>query len=429
MNNKLYIFFKYYIYKNDIFNYILMTEEKQEDQKEEYKEVNESLNKSRTNMMCNHCLYVSKTYEEMKEHYKSEFHRYNLNRVTMNLAPLSFEDYKRKKEFFMKKMEEKKKNEENLKLQQSNLYCDICNKKFNSRKKLDEHLISKTHLKNKNKKEEDKKEENNEISTSSKENENKNKEPEKTTLDDVTICLFCNIKNENLKENMYHMVKKHKLDVPFVLYIKSYTDLLKLLAKKIFTYHACLTCDTQKFESIRSLQSHMLAKNHTKINDKDLDEFLFKYYDLKKLLHIKDRNIRRSREFKILSLRARVAKELKEKNLEGDDEWEEVKSDEDEDYEPMTLPNGELLLQDGTTLGSKDYKIYYKQKFHVNKYESLQKAHKERNKERNLRLKRRDQLRKNIKRNVNYKVLKGSNKGNFDRINKLAIKRPQIALV
>ena len=406
-----------------------MTEEKQEDQKEEYKEVNESLNKSRTNMMCNHCLYVSKTYEEMKEHYKSEFHRYNLNRVTMNLAPLSFEDYKRKKEFFMKKMEEKKKNEENLKLQQNNLYCDICNKKFNSRKKLDEHLISKTHLKNKNKKEEDKKEENNEISTSSKENENKNKEPEKTTLDDVTICLFCNIKNENLKENMYHMVKKHKLDVPFVLYIKSYTDLLKLLAKKIFTYHACLTCDTQKFESIRSLQSHMLAKNHTKINDKDLDEFLFKYYDLKKLLHIKDRNIRRSREFKILSLRARVAKELKEKNLEGDDEWEEVKSDEDEDYEPMTLPNGELLLQDGTTLGSKDYKIYYKQKFHVNKYESLQKAHKERNKERNLRLKRRDQLRKNIKRNVNYKVLKGSNKGNFDRINKLAIKRPQIALV
>ena len=225
------------------------------------------------------------------------------------------------------------------------------------------------------------------------------------------------------------MVKKHKLDVPFVLYIKSYTDLLKLLAKKIFTYHACLTCDTQKFESIRSLQSHMLAKNHTKINDKDLDEFLFKYYDLKKLLHIKDRNIRRSREFKILSLRARVAKELKEKNLEGDDEWEEVKSDEDEDYEPMTLPNGELLLQDGTTLGSKDYKIYYKQKFHVNKYESLQKAHKERNKERNLRLKRRDQLRKNIKRNVNYKVLKGSNKGNFDRINKLTVMRPQIAFV
>ena len=410
-----------------------MSEDKKEVQKEENNGVNESINKNRTNMMCNHCLYVSKTYEEMKEHYKSEFHKYNLNRVTMNLAPLSFEDYKRKKEFFMKKMEEKKKNEENLKIQQSNLYCEICNKKFNSRKKLDDHLMSKAHLKHKTKKEERKKiEENNEISTSSKENENKIKklEPEKTTLDDVTICLFCNIKNENIKENMYHMVKKHKLDIPFVFYIKSYTDLLKLLAKKIFSYHACLTCDTQKFESIRSLQSHMLAKNHKSINDKDLDEFLFKYYDLKKLLHIKDKNIRRSREFKILSLRARVAKELKEKNLDGDDEWEEVKSDEEgDDYEPMTLPNGELLLQDGTTLGNKDYKLYYKQKFHFNKFESLQKAHKERNKERNLRLKRRDQLRKNIIRNVNYRVLKGSNKGNFTRINKLVVKRPQIALV
>ena len=128
---------------------ILEENQLEEEIKEEEKNLNESINKSRTNMMCNHCLYVSKTYEEMKKHYKSEFHKYNLNRVTMNLAPLSFEEYKRKKEFFIKKMEEKKKNEEKIKLQSANLYCDICNKKFNSRKKLDEHLTSKTHLKNK----------------------------------------------------------------------------------------------------------------------------------------------------------------------------------------------------------------------------------------------------------------------------------------
>ena len=125
-----------------------------------------------------------------------------------------------------------------------------------------------------------------------------------------------------------------------------------------------------------------------------------------------------------------MAKELKEKNLEGDDEWEEVKSNEgDDDYEPMTLPNGELLLENGTTLGNKDFKIYYKQKFHVNKYQDLQKELKEKNQERKIRIKRRDQVRKNIKRNINYRVLKGSNKGNFNRINKLTVMRPQIALV
>ena len=403
----------------------------EEIKEEEEKKINESMNKSRTNMMCNHCLYVSKTYEEMKEHYKSEFHKYNLNRVTMNLAPLSFEDYKRKKDFFMKKLEEKQKTEEVLKLQTQNLYCDICSKKFNSQKKLEEHLISKTHLKNKAKKEKQKKTKE-DISTSSTNEikEAKNQEPEKTTLDDITYCLFCNFKSDNLKNNFYHMVQTHNLEIPFIFYIKNYEDLIKIFAKKIFSYHACFTCDTQRFETIKALQKHMLSKGHTVVNNKDLDEFLFKYYDLKKLLSIKDKNKRRSKEFKILILRARVAKELKEKNLEGDDEWEEIKSDEeDDDYEPLTLPNGELMLEDGTTLGNKEFKIYYKQRFHVNKYQELQKEHKLRNKERKLRMKRRDQVRKNIKRNVNYRVLKGSNKGNFDRINKLTVIRPQIALV
>ena len=404
----------------------------EEIKEEEEKKINESMNKSRTNMMCNHCLYVSKTYEEMKEHYKSEFHKYNLNRVTMNLAPLSFEDYKRKKDFFMKKLEEKQKTEEVLKLQTQNLYCDICSKKFNSQKKLEEHLISKTHLKNKAKKDEQKKTKEEDISTSSTNEikEAKNQEPEKTTLDDITYCLFCNFKSDNLKNNFYHMVQTHNLEIPFIFYIKNYEDLIKIFAKKIFSYHACFTCDTQRFETIKALQKHMLSKGHTVVNNKDLDEFLFKYYDLKKLLSIKDKNKRRSKEFKILILRARVAKELKEKNLEGDDEWEEIKSDEeDDDYEPLTLPNGELMLEDGTTLGNKEFKIYYKQRFHVNKYQELQKEHKVRNKERKLRMKRRDQVRKNIKRNVNYRVLKGSNKGNFDRINKLTVIRPQIALV
>ena len=196
---------------------ILEENQLEEEIKEEEKQLNESINKSRTNMMCNHCLYVSKTYEEMKEHYKSEFHKYNLNRVTMNLAPLSYEDYKRKKDFFMKKMEEKKKAEESLKLKSQNLFCEICSKKFNSSKKLEEHLNSKNHLKNKAKKDEEKKDEISEISTSSKNEikEPKNKEPEKTTLDDITCCLFCNFKSDNLKNNFYHMVKIMKNSLKF----------------------------------------------------------------------------------------------------------------------------------------------------------------------------------------------------------------------
>ena len=83
---------------------------KNEQQEKKENELNQSLNKSfRQNMMCNHCMYVCKSYEEMKEHYKSEFHKYNLNRVTMNLNPLLYEDYLKKKEMFMKKWKNKKK--------------------------------------------------------------------------------------------------------------------------------------------------------------------------------------------------------------------------------------------------------------------------------------------------------------------------------
>ena len=415
---------------------------KNEQQEKKENELNQSLNKSfRQNMMCNHCMYVCKSYEEMKEHYKSEFHKYNLNRVTMNLNPLLYEDYLKKKEIFMKKMEEqnkkKKLEEEN---QQIDLYCEICDKKFSNRKKLEEHLNSKNHKKNeiekkkkeeKMKKEEDEKKDNNssEINTDNKkEEDDKKKEAEKTTLDDISICVFCNQKNENLEKNIYHMVDIHKLDVPFLFCIKNYPGLVKLIAKKIFKYKACLTCDTQKFETYKSLQNHMIDKGHTTINNEDLDEFLFKYYDTKKLLSIKDISLRKMKEFKILSLRLKVAKNLKEKDSEGNQDWIEINENENEDFEPITLPNGELLLENGSTLGNKIYNIYYKQRIKIQRYENL---NNELNNIKNKKiLKRRRNIRRNnMKRGRNFEVVKGSNKGNYKRCNILVVKRPQNPIV
>ena len=224
------------------------------------------------------------------------------------------------------------------------------------------------------------------------------------------------------------MIEKHKLDVPFLSCIKNYPGLVKLMAKKIFKYKACLTCDTQKFETYKSLQNHMIDKGHTTINNEDLDEFLFKYYDTKKLLSIKDISLRKMKEFKILSLRLKVAKNLKEKDSEGNQDWVEVDEYEDEDFEPMTLPNGELLLQDGTILGSKIYNIYYKQRIKLQRYEALQN---ELNHIKNKRIvKRRNFLRRNnMKRGKNFEVVKGSNKGNYKRCNILVVKRPQNPIV
>ena len=224
------------------------------------------------------------------------------------------------------------------------------------------------------------------------------------------------------------MLEIHKLDVPFLSYIKNYPGLVKLMAKKIFKYKACLTCDTQKFETYKSLQSHMIDKGHTRINNNDLDDFLFKYYDTKKLLGIKDISLRKMEEFKILSLRLKVAKNLKEKDSEGNQDWIEINENENEDFEPITLPNGELLLENGSTLGNKIYNIYYKQRIKIQRYENL---NDELNKIKNKTiLKRRRNIRRNnMKRGRNFEVVKGSNKGNYKRCNILVVKRPQNPIV
>ena len=94
----------------------------------------------------------------------------------------------------------------------------------------------------------------------------------------------------------------------------------------------------------------MVDKDHTYVNLEDLEEYLYKYYDKKKLLAIKDRAIRKTKEFQILKIK--LTKKDNEKK--DDDSWEVVddendeKVDSDEDYDDnVVLPNGELLTNSG----------------------------------------------------------------------------------
>lgn len=352
-----------------------------------------SLNISKKSLICNHCMYDCISYENMKDHYRSEFHKYNLNRVTMNLNPLTHEEYLKKKELFQKTYEANNK----LKIAKTELNnstmiehkCDVCRKTFASLNKFNEHSTSKTHKKNEELFNQNKA---NEANNQTKVNK-PNPEDELTTVDDIKICLFCNKKNENLEDNIIHMINTHKFEVPFLHCIKSYKGLLELIAKKIFKYGACLNCDAQKFKNHKALQNHMADKQHTATNNEDLEEFLFKYYDKKKILAIKEKDLRRTKEFKILKVKLSVDTKSKKAEKKEEDGWETISEDEnenvddavvkkkkkkelkeeaeDDDYEPIELPNGELLMEDGTVIGNKIYQIYYKQRLHANKFANL----------------------------------------------------------
>jgi len=121
----------------------------------------------------------------------------------------------------------------------------------------------------------------------------------------------------------------------------------------------------------------------------DLEEFLYKFYDLSELLSIKDKFARKSKEFGILKIKLMMhekrkmrkekeAKEIKEEDEEAwmtaSDEEDKEKSEqvdtgikkkslekakeenlretddsENDDIGPIVLPNGELLLENGVT--------------------------------------------------------------------------------
>jgi pre-60S factor REI1 len=348
--------------------------------------LDQSLNASKKNLICNHCMYDCINFEHMKEHYRSEFHKYNLNRVTMNLNPLNFEEYTKKKEIYQKIHESKvKASAANVSVVLDSLKCDVCRKVFSTANKFNEHMSSRNHKK---------------VAEAVQANPvkvnavPKSPEEEKTTNDDVTICLFCNAKNESVETNMVHMIEAHKFEVPFIFCIKNVQGMLKLMAKKIVTYQACLTCDYQNFKNYKAVQNHMLDKQHTSVNDEDLEEFLYKFYDKKSLMSIKDRSLKRLKEYKILKIKLKMKKikKVKKEAKEDEDGWQTASDDEEtpktpkilnqrdlqeeaydsdseDEYEPVTLPNGELLLENGTIVGSKIYQTYYKQRFHVNKYE------------------------------------------------------------
>ena len=118
--------------------------------------------------------------------------------------------------------------------------------------KMNEHLNTKNHILSAKKHEENMK------AGNVKKEENRKNEPELTTLEDVSVCLLCNKKNETLEQNILHMMEVHNLDIPLNTAVKKPKGYIRLLADKVFKYNACIFCDCQNFPSYKAVQNHMV---------------------------------------------------------------------------------------------------------------------------------------------------------------------------
>lgn len=78
-----------------------------------------------------------KTPELQREHYKQDWHRYNLKRKVASIPPVTLEE-------FEQRVKEHREQSQNVSRDESQ-YCKYCSKLFNTKNAFDNHLNSKKH--------------------------------------------------------------------------------------------------------------------------------------------------------------------------------------------------------------------------------------------------------------------------------------------
>lgn len=99
--------------------------------------------------------------------------------------------------------------------------------------------------------------------------------PEKTTLESLRVCLFCNLETDGVKKNLDHMRFRHNFTILDIECLINLKGILAYIAERIQLGKLCLYCDKQ-FRSAQRAQQHMRDKGHCMMPfDKDQEFELF----------------------------------------------------------------------------------------------------------------------------------------------------------
>ncbi|XP_046664933.1 zinc finger protein 622 [Homalodisca vitripennis] len=294
--------------------------------------------------------------EVQRQHYKTDWHRYNLKRKVADLPPVPAEDFKLR---VLLQREQDEANEKN-----DSVYCKVCHKSFNSSKSFENHLKSKKHLALGKKSHEDKDVEQLQQDSTQSDNSHTVKtefvpcriaSKSSSSEDDSDIeevdsdewneefsdnnpilrndCLFCKHHSAAMMKNLKHMTLAHSFFVPDIEYVTDMKRLLCYLGEKIIQGYMCLWCNDRgkAFHSAEAAQQHMIDKGHCKMLHEG--EALLEYSDYYDYSSSYPDNF--------------------VNNSSGLDDEVEIPVIEDED--------SQLVLPSGTVIGHRSLLRYYRQ--------------------------------------------------------------------
>jgi len=268
---------------------------------------------------CINCAVAFKDADLQRDHYKSDWHRYNLKRKIAELPPVSLAQFNAKVE----KQKEVVSKHQNGGTTSSSGYCVACSKNFSTEKAYINHVKSKKHLEasavfdkkeginreelemnRKNRKmalDEKRREEQEAMMVDQDDDEewedDDSDDDGEEVMDDeeefdedeeegdgipITDCLFCTHHSSNLERNVLHMTSEHSFFLPDAEYIIDLEGLIEYLGAKVGQGHVCLWCNekSKRFRDVMAVQKHMDSKGHRKIqhDSSTLAEFA-EYYD------------------------------------------------------------------------------------------------------------------------------------------------------
>lgn len=318
---------------------------------------------------CASCRVIFTNIDEQRLHYQSEWHRYNLRRKVGDLPPVTEQAYTSKistasasQTASILAVEEASKSRE----------CVPCRKTFASAAAFDNHLNSRKHQ---------------ELFAKFQQNgpstaavrvfEQESPVMKKDALSEILLpedataaqidaaidthmagskdrlelsdCLYCPSHFESMEKCIEHMHMSHSFYIPDIDYLKDLPGLMRFLADKVSVWHVCLSCgneNRQPFQSLESVRRHMLDKGHNKIRfDDEGSAEIYDFFDYSKLNNNAAAN-------------------------DSDYDSDDFTSDEEEDgelggFEENALilapDESELILPNGSRIGSRVYRRYYRQ--------------------------------------------------------------------
>lgn len=314
---------------------------------------------------------VFQSRSELADHYKSDWHRYNLKRREAGLPLLLEVDFQARLEAaqalqqekqagtnHLKKSKQRKKAGSATQVSQADAYERIKEQK----KGAPSETVEAMEISNDNTPEEPPAEEEMEV--------------EKAIEIDPRQCLFDKHVSATADANLARMQRKYGFFVPDQEYLVDPEGLVGYCHEKIKLGHICLYCH-KIFTTWEGCQKHMLATRHCKIRYEagfDLDEFS-DFYDFSQA----DAEFLGHRPEQKVSVVEDVAdggdddgdwEDISDDEAAGDDE-EDANEDEsmydgfEEEVQRMgfdVTPLGELIFPDGRIIGHRSLRRYYKQR-------------------------------------------------------------------